>query len=105
LWQELKTYKLLLLHLGIVRLVLKTRAFGVEKDDLLQIEFIAQVLLVQNPISKQVATACQLKNSLGQELKTHKLHLDKRLVLNLKTLRFFQVDQWMATLSTLSIVE
>jgi hypothetical protein len=53
----------------------------VDKEDLLQIEFIAQVLLVPSLISKQVVTACQAKYYLGQELKTHKLYLDLHQVL------------------------
>jgi hypothetical protein len=62
----------------------------VDEEDLLQIEFITQVLLVPNPISKQVVITCQAKYYLGQELTTYKLHLGMCLVL--KT-RAFWVDE------------
>jgi hypothetical protein len=39
----------------------------VDEEDRLQVEFIAQVILVPNPIIKQVVMACQAKYYLGQE--------------------------------------
>jgi hypothetical protein len=42
----------------------------VDEEDLLQIGLIEPGLLVPNPTSKQVVTACKLKTSLGQKINT-----------------------------------
>jgi hypothetical protein len=55
--------------------------FWVDAEDLLKIEFNVCSPLVPNPISKLVATVHKSCTSLGQQLKTHKLHLGLHLVL------------------------
>jgi hypothetical protein len=64
----------------------------VNEEDILQIEFMAQVLLVPNLISKQVAIDCQAKYYLGKEPKTHKLYFGLHLFL--KTLELFWVNKY-----------
>jgi hypothetical protein len=58
----------------------------VDEEDLLEIECMHPGPLVQNPIDKLAVTVHKSQTSLGQQLKTHKLHLGLHLVLKTRAI-------------------